>query len=95
MTTSLQITNTQTCTTCMETLYKDIACGLCRACAAARYQALAHENAKAISAIGGRLGAVMHLRATDFEYQLRVLEMQRLREFLDKPEQGVRPETSA
>ena len=68
--------------------------GLCRTCAAARYQAHVRENAKAIASTGGRLGAVMHLRATDTAYQGRVLEMQRLREYLDMPEPGARPETN-
>lgn len=94
MITSLQITGTKTYTTYLETLHKNSERGLCRACAAALYQSLARENAKAISATGGRLGAVMHLRATDTAYQGRVLEMQRLREYLDMPEPSARPETS-
>ena len=56
--------------------------GLCRACAAGRLQTLGRENGEALAATGGRLGAVMHLRATD-SYHGRVLEMQRLREHLE------------
>ncbi len=59
--------------------------GLCPACAAARLQTLSRENGEALAATGGRLGAVMHLRATDTAYQGRVLEMQRLREHLAVP----------
>jgi hypothetical protein len=58
-----------------QTLRGQSVVGLCRSCAASRYQELASENAKAIGAP----------RATDTAYQGRVLEMQRLREYLDIP----------
>ena len=59
----------------------------CRACIERRYKQVLREHGEALHESGGRLGAVLSLRATP-AYQGRVYAMVRMRKYLGIPEIG-------